>query len=206
MSILARYFAALYVMLPQLDTIGLRGVLFLCILGVPYNFGSPSDSGYSFQYSLSEMGPFLFHFLRMLIILFLYLCVGSLLSLVYVFVSPIMSVIFSLYSAVFMITVALPLSAGSMMMELSVFSVCRATLSLLLMLDFGSLARLMVRTTSPLSSSVAIIYFATTSVPAMISSAGKAVGVMAKFRPLLSIDRSSSLICLSLSRNLRQDT
>ena len=106
------------------------------------------------------------------------------------FVSPAMSVIFSLYSAMFMITVALPLSAGSMMMELSFFSFCRATLSPLLMLDFGSLARLMVRTTSPLSSSaaVAVIYFATTSVPAMISSTGKAVGVMAKFRPLLSID------------------
>ena len=85
-------------------------------------------------------------------------------------------------------------------MDLSVFSVCRATLSPLLMLDFGSLARLMVRTTSPLSSSaaVAVIYFATTSVPAMISSTGKAVGVMAKFRPLLCIDRSLSLICLSL--------
>ena len=95
-SILASYLAALYVMLPQLDTIGLRGVLFLRILGVPYNFGGSSDSGYSFQYSLSEMDPFLFHFLRMLIILFLYLCVGSFLSLVYVFVSPTMSVIFSL--------------------------------------------------------------------------------------------------------------
>ena len=149
MSILARYLAALYVMLPQLDTIGLRGVLFLGILGVPYNFGGSSDSRYSFQYSLSEMDPFLFHFLRMLIILFLYLSVGSWLSLVYVFVSPAMSVIFSLYSAVFMITVALPLSAGSMMVELSFFSVCSATLSLLLMLDFGSLACLMVRTTSP---------------------------------------------------------
>ena len=34
-SMLARYLAALYVILPQLDTIGLRGVLFLCILGVP---------------------------------------------------------------------------------------------------------------------------------------------------------------------------
>ena len=122
MSILARYLAALYVMLPQLDKIGLKGVLFLCILDVPYSFGGSSDSGYSFQYCLSEMDPFLFHFLRMLIILFLYLCVGSLLSLVYVFVSPTKSVIFSLYSAVFMITVTLPLSAGSMMMELS-FSV-----------------------------------------------------------------------------------
>ena len=63
-SILARYSAALYVMLPQLGTLGLRGVLFLCILGVPYNFGGSSDSGYSFQYSLSEMDPFLFHFFR----------------------------------------------------------------------------------------------------------------------------------------------
>ena len=35
---LARYLAALYVILPQLDTIGLSVVLFLCILGVPYNF------------------------------------------------------------------------------------------------------------------------------------------------------------------------
>ena len=116
---LARYLAALYVILPQLDTLGLRGVLVLCILCVSYNCGGASDSRYSFQYSLSEVDPFLFHFLRMLIILFLYLFVGSLLSLVYVFVSPIMSVIFSLYSVVFMITVALPLSAGSMMMELS---------------------------------------------------------------------------------------
>ena len=74
---------------------------------------------------------------------------------------PTMSVIFFLNSAVFM----------SMMMELSFFSVCRAPLSPLLMLDFGSLARLMVRTTSPLSSSSAVsdIYFATTSVPAMSS-------------------------------------
>ena len=116
---LARY---LYAILSQLDTIGLSSVLFLCILGVPYYFWGSSDSGYSFQYSLSEMDSFLFYFLRMLIILFLYLCMASLLSLVYVFVSPTMSVIFCLYSVVFMITMALPLSAGSMMMELS-FSV-----------------------------------------------------------------------------------
>ena len=81
---------------------------------------------YSFQYSLSEMDLFLFPFLGMLIILFLYLSVASLLSLVYVFVSP---TIFSLYSVVFMITMALPLSAGNMMMELSCFSVCIAILS-----------------------------------------------------------------------------
>ena len=169
---LARYLPALYVILLQLDTIGLSGVLFLCILGVPYNFGGSSDFGYSFQYSLTEMDPFLFHFLRVLIILFLYLCMTSLLSLVYVFVSPTMSVIFSLYSVVFMITVALPLSTESMMMELSFFCVCVAILSPLLMLDFGSLARLMVHTTSPLSSSaaVSVMYFATNSVPAMISS------------------------------------
>ena len=72
----------------------------------------------------------------------------------------------------FIITAALPLSAGSMMMELSFFSVCVAILSPLLMLDFGSLARLMVHTTCPLRSSAAIsvMYFATTSEPAMISS------------------------------------
>ena len=136
----------------------------------------------------------------MLIILLLYLCVGSLLSLAYVFVSLTVSVIFSLYSAEVMITVALPLSAGSMMMELSFFSVYRATLSPLLVLDLRCLAHLMVRTTFPVSSyvTVSVIYFATTSVPAMISSTGRAVGVMAKFRLLLSIDRSSSLICLSL--------
>ena len=140
-----------------------------CVL---YNFWGSSDSGYSFQYSLCEMDPFLFHFLRMLIILFLCLCMGSLLSLVYVFVSPTMSVIFSLFLVVFIITAALPLSAGSMMMELSFFSVCVAILSPLLMLDFGSLARLMVHTTCPLRSSAAIsvMYFATTSEPAMISS------------------------------------
>ena len=61
---LARYLTALYVILPQLDTIGLSVVLFLCILGVPYNFCGSSNSRYSFQYSLSEMDPFLFHFLR----------------------------------------------------------------------------------------------------------------------------------------------
>ena len=97
---LARYLAALYVILPQLDTI--------CLSGVSYTiFGGSSDSGYSFQYSLSEMDPFLFHFLRMLITLFLCLCMGSLLSLVYVFVSPTMSVIFSLFLVVFIITAAL---------------------------------------------------------------------------------------------------
>ena len=72
---LAMYLAALYVILPQLHTIGLRGVLFLFILGVPYNLFGSSDSG-CFQYSLSEMDPFLYHFLRMLIILFLYLCLA----------------------------------------------------------------------------------------------------------------------------------
>ena len=192
--------AALYVILSQLDSIGLSDVLFLCILGVPYNFLGFSDSGYSFQYSFPEMDPFLFHFLRMLIILFLYLCVASLLSLVYVFVSPTMSVIFSLYSVVFVISAALPLSAGSMMMELSFFSVCITILSPLLMLDFGSLACLMVHTTCPLSSSaaVSVMYFATTSVPAMISLTGRVDEVMAKFKPLLSIDYSSSLISLSL--------
>ena len=74
---LARYLAALYVILPQMDTIGLSGVLFLCILGVPYNFWGSSDFGYSFQYSLCEMDPFLFHFLRVLIILCLCLCKAS---------------------------------------------------------------------------------------------------------------------------------
>ena len=111
---LARYLAALHTLLPQLDTKGLRCVLVLCILGVPYNVVFSSESGYSFQYSLSDMDPFLIHFLRMLISLFLYLCAGPLLSLVFMFVSPTMSVIFVLCSAVFMITVALPLSAGSM--------------------------------------------------------------------------------------------
>ena len=86
---LARCLAALHVILPQLHTIGLRGVLFL------------------FPVQLSEMDPFLYHFLRMLIIRFLYLCVA-------------------------------------------------------------------------------------------ISSTRRVVGVMAKFKPLLSIDHSSSLICLSL--------
>ena len=169
---LASYLAALYVILPQLDSIGLSGVLFLCIFGVPYNFWDSPDSGYIFQYSFPEMDPYLFHFLRMLIILFLYLCVVSLLSLVYMFVSPTMSVIFSLYSVVFMIIPALPLSAGGMMMELSFFSVCITILSPLLMLDFGSLPCLMVHTTSPLSSSaaVSVMYFSTTSVLAMISS------------------------------------
>ena len=90
---------------------------------------------YSFQYSLSEMDLFLFPFLGMLIILFLYLSVASLLSLVYVFVSPTMLVIFSLYI-------------------LLRFVFVRG--------DFFDL------------------------------------GVMAKFKPLLSIDHSSSLICLSL--------
>ena len=52
---LAMYLAALYVIQPQLDTIDLRGVLLLCILDVPYHLGGSSDSGYSFQYSLSEM-------------------------------------------------------------------------------------------------------------------------------------------------------
>ena len=63
-------------------------------------------------------------------------------------------------------------SAGSMMMELSFFSVCVAILSPLLMLDFGILAPLMVHTICPLSSSatVSVMYFATNSVPAMISS------------------------------------
>ena len=58
----------------------------------------------------------------------------------------------------------------------------------------------MVHTTSPLSSSaaVSVMYFATISVPAMTSSTGRVVGVMAKFKPLLSIDHSSSLICLSI--------
>ena len=168
---LASYLAALYVILSQLDSIGLSGVLFLCVFGVPYNFWDSPDSGYIFQYSFPEMDPYLFHFLRMLIILFLYLCVAYLLSLVYVFVSPTMSVIFSLYSVVFMITAALPVSAGSMMMELSFFSVCIAILSPLLMLDFGSLVHLMVHTTCPLSSAaVSVMYFATTSVLAMISS------------------------------------
>ena len=110
LRMLAMYLAALYVILPQLHTIGLRGVWFLFILGVPYHFCGSSDSGYSFQYSLSEMDPFLYHFLRMLIILFLYLCLA-------------------------------------------------------------------------------------------ISSTRRVVGVMAKFKPLLSIDHSSSLICLSLRFN-----
>ena len=132
------------------------------------------------------MDPFLFHFLRMLISLFLYVYVGSLLSLVYVFVSPTMSVIFILYSVVFIINVALPLFARSMMIKFF-FSVCRATLSPLLILDLRSLDRLMVRTTSPQSSSatVSVMYLATTLVPAMISSTRRIVRVMAKYRSFI---------------------
>ena len=88
---------------------------------------------------------------------------------------------FRLYSVVFVITVALPLFAESVM-EFAFLSV---SLSLLLMLHVGSLAGLMVFTSSPLSSSVAVsvMYFATTSLLAMISSTGRVV--MAKFKPLL---------------------
>ena len=203
LSKLASYLAALYVILPQLDSIGLSGVLFLCILGVLYNFWGSSDSGHSFQYSFPDMDPFLFHFLRMLIILFLYLCVASLLSLVYVFVfvfvSPTMSVIFSIFGSVYDYCGS-TFVCRSMMMELSFFSVCITILSPLLMLDFGSLVHLMVHTTCPLSSSaaVSVMYFATTSIPAMISSTGRVDEEMAKSKPLLSIDYSSSLICLSL--------
>ena len=46
---LARYLAALYVILLQLDTIGLRGWLALLISGVPYSFGGFSESGYNLQ-------------------------------------------------------------------------------------------------------------------------------------------------------------
>ena len=46
---LARYTAALYVILLQMDTICLRGVLVLCILGVQNNLGDSSESGHSFQ-------------------------------------------------------------------------------------------------------------------------------------------------------------
>ena len=148
-------------------------MLFLCILGVPYNFWGSSDSGHSFQYSFPETDPFLFYFLRMLIILFLYLCVASLLSLVYVFVfvSHTMSVIFSIFGSVHDYCGS-TFVCRSMMMELSFFSVCITILSPLLMLDFGSLVHLNVLTTCPLSSSaaVSVMYFATTSVPAMISS------------------------------------
>ena len=52
---LTRHLAALYVLLPQLDTINLRGVFFVCILGGHYTLGGSSDSGYSFQYSVFEM-------------------------------------------------------------------------------------------------------------------------------------------------------
>ena len=114
--------------------------------------------------------------------------------------SPTTAAIFSLYSVMFMSTVALPLSAGSVMVHLSFFSSFRAVLSPLLMFGLGSFAHLMVRTTSHLSSSalVSVICFVTVSVPAMSSLTGMAVGVMTKFRPLVRMDRSSSLIYLSL--------
>ena len=99
-------------------------------------------------------------------------------SLVWVFVSPTMAVIFSLYSVMFMSTVTLPLSAGSVMVDLSFFSSFRAVLSPLLMFGLGSFARLMVRMTSHLSSSVlvSVICFVTVSVQAMSSLTGMAVG------------------------------
>ena len=147
-SMLARYLATLYVSLPQLDTIGLRVCCFCVsyLMGVLPTLGIPSSTICLrwIHFSSTFLGWWSFCFC---------LCVGSLLSLVYVFVSPTISVIFSLFSVVFMITVPLPLSAGSMMMELSFLSVCRATRSPLLMLDFGSLARLMVHTTSSVGSS-----------------------------------------------------
>ena len=73
---------ALYVTLLQLDTIGLSRWLALWILGVPLSFGGSSESGYNRQYRLSEICFSLFHLLRVLTSLFLYLLVGSLLSFV----------------------------------------------------------------------------------------------------------------------------
>ena len=68
------------------------------------------------------------------------------------------------------------------------------------MFDLGRSARLMVRTTPHLSSSalVSVICFGTASVPAMIYLTEMAVAIMAKHRPLLRMDLSSSLICVAL--------
>ena len=109
------------------------------------------------------------------------------------FSSPTSASIFSLYSLVFMTTVDLPLSAGRMVILSSFWSCCRAVLSFLVILDLGSLARLMVRTTSQRSSSASLFdrCLATTSVPAMISDIGMDVGVTAKFQILPPVSGSS---------------
>ena len=81
-------------------------------------------------------------------------------------------------------------------MELSFFRIVEPPFAVVRFREL--LAQLMAHKTSPWSSSAmgSVMYLATTSVPAMISSFGNVFGVIVKYKTLLSIDCSSLLICL----------
>ena len=89
------------------------------------------------------------------------------------------------YSVLSMTTVALPLSAGSIMMESSCFSDRRAVFSPLEMLLFGTFDDLIAPTISVLSW-VALLVGSdlhASSVATMMSFVGMRCGVIAKFKP-----------------------
>ena len=91
-------------------------------------------------------------------------------------------------------TVALPLSAGSIITLESFLSVCKASLSSLVMLLGGSLWRLSMLTHSELrwvpSCVSGPMILQADSMAVLISLTGRAVGETAKFRPLCRIDSS----------------
>ena len=76
-KILASSLATPYVTEPWLDTMGLRGMFFLWILGSPYSLGKIAPVGYIFLYVWSSSLPSVFILLRMLINPFFCLLVGS---------------------------------------------------------------------------------------------------------------------------------
>jgi len=105
-------------------TIGLRGMLALCIFGRPYNLGGRGFLGFNVVLIMLEMLLFSIRILVSCAIV----AVGSLLSLVYVLFTSRVT------------TVVLPLSAGSMIISVSLLRSCRASRSCLVMFDGGGLA------------------------------------------------------------------
>ena len=120
--ILANSFASPQATELLLETMGLKGVFFLCILGSPYSLGEQAPVGCILLYVVSSNFASVLTLLKMLINLFFCFMVGSVFRGLYLLVSSSSSFIFFMYSLLSMTTRATPLSAVKIVHSLSDFN------------------------------------------------------------------------------------